>query len=107
MLRVKSSATSSPLMVSSQVIHDPHGMPPPAQFICVPFRLVHASTTSPNGVTRIVVVPPRADESYGSGVSGPPNAPPKALPFSSWLRTSHTLLSGRGEGALPSCRPRG
>ena len=61
MLRVKSSATSGPLTVSSQVIHDPHGMPPPAQFICVPLRLVNASATSPVGETRAVVVPPRAE----------------------------------------------
>src|SRR5918994_2500639 len=99
MFRVKSSATSGPLIVSSQVIHDPHGMAPPAQFICVPLRLVNASTTTPNDVTRLVVVPPRADESYG--VPTPPSAPLNALPLCSWLRTSHTLPSGPGKAAMP------
>ena len=36
MLRVKSSNTSGPLIVSSHAIQLPHGMTPPAQFICVP-----------------------------------------------------------------------
>ena len=34
---VKSGPTSGPLTVSSHVNHDPHGVIPPAQFICVPF----------------------------------------------------------------------
>ncbi len=60
---VKSGPTSGPLTVSSQVIQLPHGIGPPEQFICVPFRLVNASSTSPRGVTRIDVVPPPARES--------------------------------------------
>jgi hypothetical protein len=60
---VKSGPTSGPLTVSSTVIQDPHGMTPPAQFICVPLRLVKAWTTCPSGVTSIVVVPPPAIES--------------------------------------------
>ena len=56
---MKSGPTSGPLTVSSHVIQLPHGMPPPEQFIWVPFRLVKARTTSPNLVTSIVVVPPR------------------------------------------------
>jgi len=39
----------------------PHGMRPPEQFIWVPLRLVKESCTSPNGVTRDVVVPPSAE----------------------------------------------
>ena len=54
---VKSGPTSGPLTVSSQVIQLPHGIWPPEQFICVPLRLVKAWTTSPLGVTSIVVVP--------------------------------------------------
>ena len=57
---MKSGPTSGPLTVSSQVIQAPHGMRPPAQFICVPFRLVKASRTSPNWLTIVVVQPPRA-----------------------------------------------
>ncbi len=49
MLRLKSSATSGPLTVSSHVIHEPHGMAPPAQLPIVPFRLVKSSSTSPCG----------------------------------------------------------
>ena len=60
---VKSAPTSGPLTVSSHVIQLPHGMRPPEQFIWVPLRLVNARTTSPNGVTAIVVVPPRPAES--------------------------------------------
>ena len=66
---VKSGPTSGPLTVSSQVIHEPHGMTPPEQLVIVPFRLVNASRTSPFGVTWVVVVPPPLRASYG--VPGP------------------------------------
>ena len=56
---VKSGVVSGPLTVSSHEIHEPHGMGPPEQFIIVPLRLVQASITSPCGVTRTEVVPPR------------------------------------------------
>ena len=55
---VKSGPTSGPLIVSSHVTQLPHGIGPPEQFICVPFRLVKERTTSPYRVTSIVVVPP-------------------------------------------------
>ena len=42
MIPVKSGPTSGPFTVSSQVIQEPHGMLPPAQFIIVPFKLVEA-----------------------------------------------------------------
>src|SRR5687768_18552460 len=74
---VKSGPTSGPLIVSSQVIQLPHGMMPPEQFIIVPFRLVKASTTSPDGLVTTVVVPPSALASYG--VPGP-NAVPGGCP---------------------------
>jgi hypothetical protein len=57
---VKSGPTSGPFTVSSQVIQLPHGIRPPAQFICVPLQLVKAWITSPRFVTSIVVVPPPA-----------------------------------------------
>jgi len=56
---VKSSPTSYPLTVSSQVTHDPHGISPPEQFIWVPARLPYDSCTTPSPVTRTVDVPPR------------------------------------------------
>jgi hypothetical protein len=56
-LRVKSAPTSGPLIVSSQVTQAPHGMRPPAQFIIVPRRLVHAPRTSPSSLTIVVVQP--------------------------------------------------
>src|SRR5258705_4936498 len=83
--RVKSSPTSYPLTVSSQVIQEPHGMRPPEQFICVPDRLANEYCTSPSWVTCTVDVPPRAEVSY-VGVPGAPNEPPRADPVSSWLR---------------------
>ncbi len=84
---VKSGPTSGPLIVSSQDIQAPHGIGPPEQFIWVPLRLVAECTTSPNRVTSVVVVPPRAIESYG--VVGPKGVPG---PLISWLRISTTLL---------------
>ena len=57
---VKSGPTSGPLTVSSQVTQEPHGMIPPAQFICVPFNEVQASRTSPNWLTIVVEQPLRA-----------------------------------------------
>ena len=58
-LRREVDARVASLLETSHEIHAPHGMSPPAQFIIVPLRLVHASSTSPIGVTRIEVVPPR------------------------------------------------
>jgi hypothetical protein len=55
---VKSGPTSGPVIVSSHVIQEPHGMRPPEQFIWVPLRLVRALTTSPKRVTSVVVVVP-------------------------------------------------
>ena len=98
---VKSGPTSGPLIVSSQVIQLPHGIGPPEQFICVPFRLVKLLTTSPVRLTSTVVVPPCAIGSYACVAS--PNACPGAL--TSWLRTSRTLPSRQPNAAMPSCRP--
>ncbi len=58
--RVKSSPTSYPLTVSSQVIHEPHGIRPPEQFIWVPARLANEYSTSPWSVRCTVDVPPSA-----------------------------------------------
>jgi hypothetical protein len=98
---VKSGPTSGPLIVSSQVIQEPHGICPPEQFIWVPFRLVKLRTTWPVGVTSIVVVPLWAIGSYASA------ALPKARPglFTSWLRTRIELPFGPGKAPMPSCRP--
>ena len=62
---VKSAPTSGPFTVSSHMIQVPQGVAAPAQFICVPLRLVKASSTSPNGVTSTVLVRALAIESYG------------------------------------------
>ncbi len=105
---VKSGPTSGPFTVSSQVIHAPHGMPPPAQFIIVPLRLVHASSTSPNGVTRIDVVPPRPKRSYASSTGPKASCGVGSVGsglFSSWLRISQMLPPGAGNAAMPSWRP--
>jgi hypothetical protein len=100
-LPVKSGPTSGPLIVSSQVIQEPHGIGPPEQFIWVPLRLVKLRTTSPNRVTSTVVVPPRAIGSYA--FAGSPNAGPALL--ISWLRTSTILPRGPRKAAIPSWRP--
>ena len=52
MFRVKSSKTSGPLMVSSQLIHVPHGVMPPAQFIWVPARAGQVRSRLPSRSTR-------------------------------------------------------
>ena len=57
---VKSLPTSGPLTVSSQVSHEPHGVAPPAQFICVPLQLTQESTLVAWRLTSSVVVPPPA-----------------------------------------------
>ena len=49
---------SGPLTVSSQVIHVPHGVAPPAQLKFVPFRLVQIPASPRSRVTSSVVVPP-------------------------------------------------
>ena len=93
---MKSGPTSGPLTVSSQVIQLPHGIRPPEQFICVPFRLVNASSDlAVPASTSMVVVPPPAIASYG--VPGAERG--AAGPLISWLRTSHTLPSAAGERA--------
>src|SRR6266508_4490856 len=97
---VKSAPTSGPFTVSSQEIQLLHGIGPPLQLFWVPLRLVYACRTSPYSVTSMLVVPPRAIESYG--VPGPNGAPG---PLTSWLRTSRTVSSGPGNAAMPSCRP--
>ena len=99
---MKSGPTSGPLTVSSQVIQEPHGIRPPLQFIIVPLRLVNERITSPVWVTWVVVVPPRAIESYG--VPGPNGAPGL---LTSWLRTSSTVPvpTGPANAPMPSCRP--
>jgi hypothetical protein len=52
---------AGPIVVSSHVSQDPHGVAPPAQFRTVPLILGHMSTTSPVSVLNsIVVVPPPA-----------------------------------------------
>ena len=57
---VKSLPTSGPLTVSSQVSQVPHGVAPPAQFICVPLQLTQDSTLVAWRLTSSVVVPPPA-----------------------------------------------
>jgi len=84
------------LTVSSQVIHEPHGMTPPEQLFIVPFRLVKASTISPCGVTWVVVVPPPPCASYGV-----PSPNGRRAPETSWLRTSHTFPSGALKAPIP------
>ena len=74
---VKSGPTSGPLTVSSQLTQLPHGIGPPLQFICVPFRLVNAPTTSPKRLTSTVVVPPWAIGSYAK--AGVPEGRPRVV----------------------------
>src|SRR5919204_4468284 len=96
---VKSGPTSGPLIVSSQVIHEPHGITPPLQLNMVPLRLVNACSTSPNGDTSMVVVPAPACASYG--VPGP-NADVLGLLVISWLRTRTTFPFGPRKAPIPS-----
>ena len=89
-------------MVSSQVIHELHGITPPLQLNIVPLRLVQDFTTSPYLVTSMVVQPAPAWPSYG--VPGP-KAETGSWLVTSWLRTSRMLPLGAAKAPMPSCRP--
>jgi hypothetical protein len=53
-----------PTVVSSQVIHVPHGVEPPEQFRTVPLKLVNEFVGSRDCLSTIsVVVPPAASKS--------------------------------------------
>ena len=91
-------------MVSSQVIHVPHGVGMPAQFVSVPFRLIHDPRYSAVvASTSIVVVPPGARLSHA--VAGSPITVPGGMSLpspSSWLRTMRSLPPPTSNAAMPS-----
>ena len=83
----------TPVVVSSQVSHVPHGVGIPAQFVSVPFKLIQSDRNAPVAAsTTSVVVPPGARLSHA--VFGSPITVPGGMSLpspSSWLRTRRSV----------------
>src|SRR5688572_6342642 len=94
-----------PSLVSSPVIHVPHGVTPPAQLRTVPASVGHADSHRSRSVSnRRLVVPPAPSFRYVSGLRfkyGPSSVKPP-----SWLRTRISLPEAPSASttAMPSCR---